>query len=133
MRIDSRNPSLAAGGPGERGVAAALADVLRAWGFRVEMRDVADGRPNVVATIGRSGGRRLMFNGHLDVVGVEGMIHDPWNAPERDGRIYGRGSADMKSGVAAMCAAAVRAMDAAGGALDGEIVIAAVADEEFER
>lgn len=71
----------------------------------------------------------MMFNGHLDVVGTDGMIHDPWTAPERDGRIYGRGSTDMKSGVAAMCAAAVRAADAQ---LDGEIVVTAVADEEFE-
>jgi acetylornithine deacetylase len=132
VRIDSRNPSLATGGPGERIVANTLADVLRAWGFQVDVRDAAPGRPNVVARIGRSGGRSLMFNGHLDVVGVEGMIHDPWNAPERDGRIYGRGSTDMKGGVAAMCAAAVRAVDAADGSFDGEIVIAAVADEEFE-
>jgi acetylornithine deacetylase len=73
-----------------------------------------------------------MFNGHLDVVGVDGMLHDPWNAPERDGRIYGRGSTDMKGGVAAMCAAAARAVDAAGGSFDGEIIVAAVADEEFE-
>ncbi|HEY4216627.1 MAG TPA: ArgE/DapE family deacylase [Gemmatimonadaceae bacterium] len=132
VRIDSRNPSLAAGAPGEQRVATALGDILRAWGFRVEMRDAAPGRPNVVARIGQPGRRALMFNGHLDVVGVDGMTHDPWNAPDRDGRIYGRGSTDMKSGVASMCAAATRAMDASGGSLDGEIVIAAVADEEFE-
>jgi acetylornithine deacetylase len=107
-------------------------DVLRAWGFRVDVRDAAPGRPNVVARIGREGGRSLMFNGHLDVVGVDGMLHDPWNAPERDGRIYGRGSTDMKGGVAAMCAAAARAVDVAGGSFDGEIIVAAVADEEFE-
>jgi acetylornithine deacetylase len=132
VRIDSRNPSLAASGPGERVVAGTLVDVLRAWGFRVDVRDAAPGRPNVVARIGREGGRSLMFNGHLDVVGVDGMLHDPWNAPERDGRIYGRGSTDMKGGVAAMCAAAARAVDAAGGSFDGEIIVAAVADEEFE-
>jgi acetylornithine deacetylase len=70
-----------------------------------------------------------MFNGHLDVVGVDGMIHEPWSAELRDGRIYGRGSCDMKSGVAAMCAAAARAVD---GGFGGEIVITAVADEENE-
>jgi acetylornithine deacetylase len=129
VRIDSRNPSLVSGGPGESAVARALADVLRAWGFRVDVVEVAPGRPNVIARVGKTGGRTLMFNGHLDVVGVEGMVHPPFHAAEADGRLYGRGSCDMKAGVAAMCAAAVRAIDAG---LAGEIIVAAVADEEFE-
>jgi acetylornithine deacetylase len=129
VRIDSRNPSLVPGGPGEGAVAAALADVLRAWGFRVEVRDAAPGRPNVLARIGPGGGRALMFNGHLDVVGTEGMVHEPWAAAERAGRLYGRGASDMKGGVAAMCAAAFRA----GRTLaSGEVIVAAVADEEFQ-
>ena len=130
VRIDSRNPLLVPGAPGEARVARELAGVLEAWGFRVEIIDAAPGRPSVVARIGKSGGRSLMFNGHLDVVGVEGMTHDPWSAESNghDGRMYGRGSADMKGGVAAMCAAAARVSDS----LDGEIVIAAVADEEYE-
>jgi acetylornithine deacetylase len=69
-----------------------------------------------------------MFNGHLDVVGTEGMVHPPFDATEKLGRIYGRGSTDMKGGVAAMCAAAVRAADAG---LEGEVIICAVADEEY--
>jgi acetylornithine deacetylase len=77
VRIDSRNPSLVARGPGEANVAQALASVLDAWGFRVEVVDAAPGRPNVIARIGTPGGRTLMFNGHLDVVGVDGMTHDP--------------------------------------------------------
>lgn len=125
--IDSRNPALAPDGPGESAVATALAEILREWGCRVDVYDVEPGRPNVVARVG-TGTRALMFNGHLDVVGVDGMTHDPWNAPECDGRIYGRGSTDMKAGVAAMCAAAVRAVD---GGFDGEIILAAVCDEEF--
>jgi acetylornithine deacetylase len=128
VRIDSRNPSLAADGPGESHVARALCAILTEWGFRAELHDAAPGRPNVVATIGRAGGRRLMFNGHLDVVGIDGMTHAPFDALERDERIYGRGSCDMKAGVAAMCAAATRVAES----IDGEIVIAAVADEEFE-
>src|SRR5919199_868273 len=89
VRVDSRNPDLVAGGPGERACALALADVLRAWGFAVEVVDAAPGRPNVVARIGdaRGGGRSLMLNGHLDIVGVEGMIHAPFDAEERDGRL----------------------------------------------
>jgi acetylornithine deacetylase len=71
-----------------------------------------------------------MLNGHLDVVGTDGMTHAPFAAEERDGRLYGRGACDMKAGVAAMCAAAARAH--AAGAVRGEVVVAAVADEEFE-
>lgn len=128
VAIDSRNPSLVPGGAGEAAVARALAEILREWGFAVELQEIQRGRMNVVARIGKPGGRSLMFNGHLDVVGVEGMTHAPFDPVETDGRIYGRGSADMKAGIAAMCAAAARAADAG---LPGEIIIAAVCDEEF--
>lgn len=132
VAIDSRNPSLVPNAPGEGAVARALGDVLGAWGFRVEVYDVAPGRPNVVARIGgdgtRAGDASLMFNGHIDVVDVVGMVHAPWDSTERDGRIYGRGSSDMKAGVATMCAAAARAAEAQP---TREIVVAAVADEEF--
>lgn len=129
VQIDSRNPSLVAGAPGEAKVARALAEVLEAWGFRVEVPEAAPGRPNVTARLGTSGGRSLLFNGHLDVVGIESMTHPAWDATEHDGRIYGRGSTDMKAGVAAMCAAAARAAD---GMPDGEIIVTAVVDEEYE-
>ena len=130
VRIDSRNPSLVPGAPGESTIARELADILDAWGFRVEIIEAARGRPSVVARIGKPGGRSLMFNGHLDVVGIEGMIHDPWSAGSNghEGRMYGRGSADMKGGVAAMCAAASRVSDS----LEGEVIVTAVADEEYE-
>jgi Acetylornithine deacetylase/Succinyl-diaminopimelate desuccinylase and related deacylases len=132
VRVDSRNPTLASGAPGEGPCAELLRGVLASWGFRTELHEAAPGRPNLVARIGGvtdGASRSLMMNGHLDVVGVEGMIHPPFTAEERDGRLYGRGSADMKGGIAAMCAAAWRA--ARDGAR-GEIVIAAVADEEYE-
>ena len=130
VRIDSRNPTLVAGGPGEHASAVFLHDVLHAWGFHTDLQDAAIGRPNLVARIGSPrGGRSLMFNGHLDVVGTEGMVHAPFAGDERDGRLYGRGSADMKSGIAVMCAAAWRAARAG---TRGEIIIAAVADEEYE-
>lgn len=133
VRVDSRNPTLVSGAPGEGRVARVLADVLSSWGFRVDVREAAPGRPNVIARVGNalSGSRTLMFNGHIDVVGVEGMTHAPWDATVRDGRLYGRGSSDMKAGVAAMCAAAARASTASGGSLDGEIILTAVVDEEY--
>jgi acetylornithine deacetylase len=131
VRLDSRNPTLVAGAPGEAAIARLLADVLDAWGFRVELQEAAPGRPNVVARAGAARtGRSLMFNGHLDVVGVDGMVHAPFDADERDGRLFGRGASDMKAGVAAMCAAAARA--AASARLGGEIIVTAVVDEEFE-
>jgi acetylornithine deacetylase len=132
VRIDSRNPSLAAGGPGESACVELLRGVLDTWGFRVEVHDAAPGRPNLLARIGGakgSGARSLMLSGHLDVVGIEGMTHAPFDGEEREGRLYGRGAADMKGGIAAMCAAAWRA---ARDDLPGEIVVAAAADEEFE-
>lgn len=130
VRVDSRNPSLVAGAPGEREVARVLAELLGAWGLQVEVSEAAAGRPNVIARAGSStpGCRSLMFNGHLDVVGTEGMVHPPFDALERGGRLYGRGAADMKGGIAAMCAAAARAVSAG---VSGELVVAAVVDEEY--
>ena len=127
---DSRNPSLTPGAAGELEAAQFLGRVLRAWGLRVELMEAAPGRPNVIARAGaaRPGCRTLMFNGHLDTVGVEGMVHAPFDPVVREGCIFGRGSADMKGGVAAMCAAAVRAADAG---LAGEVIVAAVVDEEY--
>ena len=131
VRIDSRNPSLVSGAPGEAAVARVLAEILGEWGFRVEVQDAAPGRPNVIARIGSPGSRSLIFNGHLDVVGIDGMTHPAWGDDSADdrGRIYGRGSSDMKAGIAAMCAAAARAADTT---LGGEVIVTAVVDEEYE-
>jgi acetylornithine deacetylase len=130
VRIDSRNPSLAPGGPGESACVALLREVLDGWGFRTDVHDAMAGRPNLVARLGDArGGRRLMLSGHLDVVGVEGMTHAPFDGVERGERLYGRGAADMKGGIGAMCAAA---WQAARDALAGEIVVAVTADEEYE-
>jgi acetylornithine deacetylase len=130
-RIDSRNPSIAADGPGEAEAARFLAHVLKEWGFKVELQDAAPDRPNVIARTGSLNAPALLFAGHLDTVGVDGMTHPPFDADERDGRIYGRGAADMKSGVAAMCAAAAKAADSVDSAAR-QIVVAAVVDEEFD-
>lgn len=129
IQIDSRNPTLAPDSPGEGDCARALASVLEDWGLSVEMREGVAGRPNVVARLGPADAPALMLNGHLDVVGVDGMVHEPFVAEIRDSRIYGRGSADMKGGLAAMCAAAVAGV---GSGANRQILIAAVVDEEYE-
>jgi len=119
------------GGPGESVIARFLGNVLSDWGFSVELNDTGSARLNLIARIGDADGPALMFAGHLDTVGVDGMTHPPFDAEIRDGRIYGRGSADMKSGVAAMCSAAALAFDAAGGDSRRQIIIAGVTDEEY--
>lgn len=129
VAIDSRNPGLVPNAPGEREVAAFLAGVLEGWGFAVSLSEVEPGRANVLARIGPTGVSPLVFNGHLDVVGTDGMTHAPFTPEERDGNLFGRGSTDMKGGVAAMCVAAARA--AITGSLKREVIIAAVCDEEF--
>ncbi|MCC7052867.1 MAG: ArgE/DapE family deacylase [Gemmatimonadaceae bacterium] len=131
VRIDSRNPTLVPGAPGESGCAHVLAEVLGGWGFRLEWQEVRDGRANLLARIGAAaaGAPVLMFNGHLDVVGVDGMDHAPFTPEIRGDHLYGRGSCDMKAGVAAM---SVAAWQAAQRGIRGEIVVAAVIDEEFE-
>ncbi|HUR92012.1 MAG TPA: ArgE/DapE family deacylase [Gemmatimonadaceae bacterium] len=128
VRIDSVNPTLTPGGAGEIEAAEFLDSTLRAWGFDSRIIEAAPGRPNVVATSG-NGPRSIILNGHLDVVGTEGMTHPPFDAAMTNGRIYGRGSSDMKGGIASMCAAAARSRDAGD---DLRIVIAAVCDEEYE-
>lgn len=128
VQIDSRNPTLVPGAPGESACALFLARVLGEWGFETELFEQVPGRPNLVARIGPRGAPSLMLAGHLDVVGVEGMTHPPFSAEMRDGRIYGRGSADMKGGIAAMCAAATTITAKS----RKSIVIAAVVDEEYE-
>lgn len=128
VAVNSVNPTLVPGAPGEHDIADLIARELRRGGLDVAVEQVADRRPNVVGVVdGRAPGRTLMFCGHTDTVGVAGM-DDPFTPRERDGRLYGRGTQDMKGGVAAMIAAATAV--ARRGLAAGRIVVAAVVDEE---
>lgn len=129
IAVDSVNPALVPGAKGEAAVARAIVDAMRGMGLTVETQEVAPGRPNVVGTLeGRAPGRSLMFCGHIDTVGVSGMTA-PFDPVEKNGRIYGRGSQDMKSGVAAMIDAA-RVISEGGGLAAGKLIVACVVDEE---
>ena len=91
------------------------------------LQAAAPGRDNVIGVLeGRAPGPAIMFCGHLDTVGVEGMT-DPFRPRIEGGRLYGRGAQDMKSGIAAMIAAAgLLARDWP----RGRLIVAAVVDEE---
>jgi len=129
VRIDSSNPGLA-GGPGEAAFAAHLARLMEQLGMEVDLWDALPGRPNVVGRLpGSGGGRSLMLLGHLDVVGPWGP--DAFTPVVREGRMYGRGAADMKCGFAAALLA-VEALVAAGRRLPGDVLVAGVIDEEWE-
>jgi succinyl-diaminopimelate desuccinylase len=118
---------------------ARIADHVAAWfakeGFTVDMQHVAPGRPNVVAWIGaEDAGRSLLLEGHTDVV-TEGDPDDwrypPFGGDVAEGRIWGRGAADMKGGLAAAMIAAA-AIKRSGAALPGRLVVGALVDEEAD-
>jgi succinyl-diaminopimelate desuccinylase len=127
MRYDTTNP------PGnEKPLAEMLAAYLAERGFAAEVADLGGNRANVTARLKGSGERKaLLLNGHLDVVPT-GQV--PWKYPPfephiKDGKLYGRGSSDMKSGLAAMIVAALAVKDS-GRQLGGDLIIAGSADEE---
>src|SRR3954463_14926480 len=127
VAIDSVNPSLVEGGAGEQEIATYVAGWAREQGLESELLEATPGRPSVIVRArGSGGGRTLLLCGHLDTVNVEGMT-DP-HSPRVDGdRLWGRGAYDMKAGVAA---ALIAAREAARSGLRGDVVVAAVADEE---
>lgn len=129
VSIDSVNPSLVPGARGEAEIARRVASECEASGLAVHVTEVAPGRPNVVGVLeGRAPGPTLMLSGHLDTVGVAGMVA-PFDPAQKDGRLYGRGSQDMKGGIAAMLGAA-RVLADGGGLASGTLIVAAVVDEE---
>ena len=128
VAIDSVNPDLAPGGAGE----AQIADYIAAWGrakhLDVLVQATVPGRPNVILRApGSGGGKALMLNAHTDTVGVAGM-DAPFSPDIRAGRLYGRGAYDMKSGLAACMLTLLAAQSLP---LRGDVLLSAVADEEY--
>ena len=130
VQINSINPKLQPGAPGEAKIADYTAARLGTLGLDVERHEPEPGRISVTGRLrGTGGGRNLMLNGHYDTVEVGGMP-EPFSGAIREGKLYGRGSFDMKGSVAA-CMAAVKALKESGVRLRGDVVVAAVADEEY--
>ena len=129
VAIDSVNPRLVPGAAGEGAIGERIGAELRRHGLDVHTDEVEPGRSNVVGVLEAARpGRTLMLCGHMDTVGVDAMT-DPFVPSDRAGRLYGRGTLDMKSGVAAMVCAATEMADR-GGLAAGRLVVAAVVDEE---
>jgi len=139
VAIDSVNPTLVRGARGEAEASTFLRDFLGRHGIQAELREAAPNRPNVVALISPAGSGKSVTAGkvsaalgivaHIDTVGA-GDMPDPFTPREGDGRLYGRGALDIKSGVAAMCAAAIAVRKS--GDLRRPLLIGAVVDEECD-
>lgn len=125
VRRPSPNP------PGsEEAVARFLAETCRGLGLRAELEEVAEGRPNVYASLGPAEAPGLVFLGHTDTVPAgEGWTHPPFGGVLEEGRVIGRGATDMKGGIAA-AVMAMAALQRSGMALTGAVTLAAVIDEE---
>lgn len=129
VRINSVNPVLAEGGVGESVIAQWLVKVCEDLGFEVQRQETAPGRPNVIARRrGTGAGRSLLLTGHSDTVSVENMEGDPFDGRIEEGRLYGRGSIDMKGGLAAILGAAAALRDQP---LPGDLWLGFVTDEEY--
>ena len=142
VRANTVNP------PGaEREVQEYLADYLQQAGFECELLGAEPGRPNLVARLRPAGaapadepsaggagsdGPTLCYLGHVDTVLADPgeWTHDPWSGEIADGYLWGRGSIDMKSQVAAEIAAAASLARSGWRPARGELLIVAVVDEE---
>ena len=111
-------------------MADAVGRALAKMGLDVEFQEAAPGRPNVIGVLDSSKkGPAMMFCGHSDTVGVAGMER-PFDPVYRDGKVWGRGSQDMKGGLVAMMAAAGEIAEK-GGLESGRLLVTAVIDEEY--
>lgn len=112
VRIPSVNPDYDAGSPAESHVAAWIANWAKAQGIDCEEQPVLEGRSNLLLRL-RNGADHphVHLNGHMDTVAVDGMTIDPFGGEICDGKLWGRGSADMKGPLACMLSAALKLRD----------------------
>ena len=130
VQINSVNPAFDRGGTDERQIAQRVVMELEASGLETQILASVEERPSVMGLLrGTGGGNSLMLYAHMDTVGIDGMA-EPLSGEVRNGRLYGRGSYDMKGGLAA-CLLAAQTL-ARETRLAGDIVVAAVSDEETE-
>lgn len=139
VRINSINPlhdegKLPQAENGETKVSRALSTYMQQAGMEIDLFAAKERRENCVGILrGAGDGRSLMFNGHVDVVGVGSLedwkVAEPFSGDVVDGRVYGRGSTDCKGGL--VCAiAAANALKRCGVKLKGDVIIEAVCGEE---
>ncbi|HET6341919.1 MAG TPA: M20/M25/M40 family metallo-hydrolase, partial [Gemmatimonadota bacterium] len=129
VEVESVNPAFSESGSDESRLAELVARRLDGLGLRVGRREPEPGRVTVLGTLEGAGrGPSLMLYAHLDTVGVEGM-EAPFEPVVRGGRLFARGAYDMKGGLAA-CLAAAQTLVEHGPRLAGDLIVAAVADEE---
>jgi acetylornithine deacetylase/succinyl-diaminopimelate desuccinylase family protein len=131
VQCESVNPFAGETRPGHREheFAELYADMMRSVGLEVESHEVRPGRSNVWGRLrGTGGGPTVLLAGHIDTVGVEGY-DQPFSAHIESGRLYGRGSCDMKAALAAYLEA-VRVLQQSGVQLAGDVLVAGICDEE---
>src|SRR5712692_2557027 len=132
VRIPTINTGARPDTGGESRACELLRPKLEQAGIAHEVHESAPGRGNLIARVGPTGGQRLLFLAHTDVVPVEDETlweHPPFSGTIDRGRVYGRGADDDKADVVAYCMALV-ILRRAGVTLEGELVWLAAADEE---
>ncbi|MEH7344628.1 M20/M25/M40 family metallo-hydrolase [Bacillus sp. JJ1532] len=130
IRIPSVNPTLAPEeGYNEVQIAEFAVNWLKKHKVDARLEFVEPGRPNVFAEVGDGDGPTLCLCAHLDTVGTKGMEIAPFDPKVEGSRVYGRGSCDMKAGIAAIMSTA--ASLAASGSIKGKVILALVCDEEY--